>query len=51
MYKIENLLYSSRNSTQCSVVTFLWKEIQNRGDMCIHVADSLCCTIETNTAL
>ena len=27
------------------------KEIQKRGDMCIWVADSLCCTMETNTAL
>ena len=25
------------------------KEIQKRGDICIHIADSLCCTIETNT--
>ena len=24
------------------------KEIQKRGDICIHVADSLCCTAETN---
>ena len=23
------------------------KEIQGRGDTCIHVADSLCCTTET----
>ena len=27
------------------------KEIQGRGDMYIHVADSLCCTAETNTTL
>ena len=25
------------------------KEIQKRGDICIHIADSLCYTIETNT--
>ena len=24
------------------------KEIQKRGDICIHIADSLCCTVETN---
>ena len=24
------------------------KEIQKRGDVCIHIADSLCCTAETN---
>ena len=27
------------------------KEIQKRGDICIHIADSLCCTIETNNIL
>ena len=27
------------------------KEIQGRGDVCTHVADSLCCTTEINTAL
>ena len=26
------------------------KEIQNRGDMCISIADSLHCTLKTNTA-
>ena len=27
------------------------KEIPKRGDICIRTADSLCCTVETNTAL
>ena len=27
------------------------KEIQKRGDICIHTADSLGCAVETNTAL
>ena len=27
------------------------KEIQKRGDICIRIADSLCCTAETNTTL
>ena len=27
------------------------KEIWKRGDLCIHIADSLCCTVETNTTL
>ena len=27
------------------------EEIQGRGDTCIHVADELDCTAETNTAL
>ena len=25
------------------------KEIQKRGDICIHITNSLCCTVETNT--
>ena len=27
------------------------KEIQKTGDICKYIADSLCCTAETNTAL
>ena len=27
------------------------KEIQKREDICIRIADSLCCTAETNTTL
>ena len=27
------------------------KEIQKRGDICIYIADSLCCTAESNTTL
>ena len=27
------------------------KKIQKRGDMCICIEDSLCCTAETNTTL
>ena len=40
----ENLLYSTGNSTQCSMVT---KGIYV--DTCIHIVDSLCYTAETNT--
>ena len=25
------------------------KEIQKGGDICIHMVDSLCCTVEANT--
>ena len=25
------------------------KEIQKGGDICVYVADSFCCTVETNT--
>ena len=28
-----------------------WREVQEEGDICIHVADSLHCTIESNTML
>ena len=27
------------------------KEVQERGDIFIHRADSLCCTVEANTTL
>ena len=27
------------------------EEIQKRGDVCIQIADSLCCTAENNTTL
>ena len=27
------------------------REVQEGGDICIHIADSLCCTVETNTTL
>ena len=39
----------------CSVVTEVGgmedggeREIQEAGDVCIHIADTLCCTAETN---
>ena len=41
----ENLQYSTGNSTQhCDNLN--GKEIQKRGDMCIHMANSLYCTAE-----
>ena len=27
------------------------KEVQEGGDICIYIADSLCCTVETNMTL
>ena len=42
----ENLLYSTGNFTECS--DLIGKEIQKRGDSGINIADSLCCTAETN---
>ena len=44
----ENILYRMGNSIQCSVVTNQ-KEFKKRGNISMHIADSLCCTVETNT--
>ena len=46
-----NAIDSTGNPSQCSVVTPYGKEIQKRGDTCIHVAGSLGCTGETNIIL
>ena len=48
---IENGLYRTGNSTQCSVVTLLGRKSKEEGSICIHVADPLCCIAETNTTL
>ena len=37
----EKLLYSTGNSTQCTMVTQMGMEIQKRGDIRTHIADSL----------
>ena len=47
----ENLLYSTGNYTQCSVVTYLGRKLKKTGDICTRVANSLCCAAETNTML
>ena len=56
-------MYSTERSTQCSVVTQRggmeegWdggvggREAQQGEDICMHIADSLCCTAEMNTTL
>ena len=59
-YHVENiasgkLLYSTRISAQCCDDLKKWdgaggREAQERRDICIHIADSLC-TAETNTML
>ena len=47
IYKTDNkdLLYSTRNCSQYSVISYMGKESEK--DICI----SLCCTTETNTIL
>ena len=44
-----SLLYRTRHSVICGDQS--GKEIQKRGDTCIHRADSFFCTIGTNTTL
>ena len=58
----KDLLYSTGNSTQYSVITYMGKESE-KDCICIyihiymymymhiHITDSLCCIAETNTAL
>ena len=44
--------YYIAQGTLFSAVWYLnGKEIQKREDICIRIADSLCCTVETNTTL
>ena len=44
----ENLLYSTGNSiVLCGDLS--GKEIQEGGTICKHIADSLCCIVETNS--
>ena len=55
----ENLLYTTGNSTQCSVVTKWEGNPKKRGYVCVHacvytqiqIAHSLFCTAENNTTL
>ena len=42
-------LYSTGNSTQYSVVMYMGEKI--KVDICMHIADSLCCTAETKVTL
>ena len=47
-----NLLYSAGTSARCSVMTEKGgKETQEGGDIRTLIADSRCCTAETNTTL
>ena len=45
----ENLQESTLCSLLCGDLN--GKQIQKSGDICIHIADTLCCPVETNTAL
>ena len=49
----KNLLYSTSNSIQYSVMAYMEKNLKKtkRVDICIYITDSLCCMPETNTTL
>ena len=49
----KDLLYSKRNSAQCYVAAWMGGEFGEkwRMDMCICMAESLCCPPETITTL
>ena len=53
VYKIDNknLLYSTGNSTQYSVITYMEKESGERKGRYIRITESLCCTPEMNATL
>ena len=55
---IGKLLYNTERSAQSSVMTYRgemggWngREVQEKGDICILMADSWCCMAESNAAL
>ena len=50
LYKSLPLLFSAGNSTQYSVMT-VWGNNLKRVDICICIADPLCCTVEKNNIL
>ena len=49
LYIKENLLCSTGNSTQYSVMAYIEKESKNRVDTGMCITESLCCTPETIT--
>ena len=47
----EKLQYSTRNSTQCSLVIYMGRKSKKERIICICLTDSLCHTAEMNTTL
>ena len=41
--------YCTAQGNQCSVMAYMERKFEKTGDMCTCIADSLCCTVETNT--
>ena len=48
---IKNLLYSTDNSAQYYVMTYMGKESKKEWEHVMCITDTLCCTVETNTKL
>jgi len=46
-----DLLYSTENYTQYSVMIHMGKESETEYDVCIYITESLCCTAEMITTL
>ena len=47
----KDLLYSTGDSTQYSVMIYMGKRMYKRGGVCVRMADSLCYTAKTNTTV
>ena len=47
----KDILYSTGNSAQCYAAAWIGVGFGGRMDTCIRVAESLCCSTETITAL
>ena len=47
----KNVLYSTGNSTQYSVMTYIRIESKKGVDIGIYITDTLCCIAETSTTL
>ena len=45
------LLYSTGNSTQYFVITYMGNEAEKRVDQLVHITESLCYIAEINTTL
>ena len=42
----KDLLYSTGDSTQYSIITYMGKESEKRINACVYISESLCCTPE-----
>ena len=47
---VDNLLYSTGKSTQCSVVTYMARKSKRSRYICVYIADLLYCTVAAAAA-